>query len=73
MPIPKIIHQTFDVYQRLPDALKDNCKAIAAMNSDCEYRFYEKKEISKLIRDNFGERNARALQPHQSILRGSQI
>lgn len=54
MPIPKIIHQTFDVYQRLPDALKDNCKAIAAMNSDCEYRFYETKEISKLIQDNFG-------------------
>ncbi len=54
MPIPRIIHQTFDHYSKLPDSLKDNCKAIAAMNSDCAYHFYEEKDISKFIKDNFG-------------------
>lgn len=55
MPIPKVIHQTFDAYHRLPDSLKENCKAIAAMDSDCGYRFYEEKEIATLILNNFGE------------------
>jgi len=62
---------TVDAYQRLPDALKENRKAIAAMNSDCEYRLYEKK-IASSFRTISGTRSTRATTA--SIhLRSSQI
>jgi mannosyltransferase OCH1-like enzyme len=55
MPIPKIIHQTFHSYQQLPEPLKQNCKAIQAINSDCEHRFYENADIASFIKANYGK------------------
>lgn len=53
MPIPRIIHQTFDDYQKLPAALKENCQAIKSINSDCEYRFYEDADMARFIKANY--------------------
>ncbi len=53
--IPRIIHQTFSHRSRLPAVLADNCRAIAALNPDFDYRFYEDDDRQAFIRQAYGD------------------
>lgn len=53
--IPRIIHQTFSARNRLPAILADNCRAIADLNPDFVYRFYEDRDCEDFIEKIFGK------------------
>lgn len=53
--IAKIIHQTFPTRQ-LPDEIEENVTQLKAMNPHWEYRFYEDRDISDFIRQNYNDK-----------------
>lgn len=53
--IPRIIHQTFSAKSQLPAVLQDNCRAIAELNPDFAYRFYDDRACEDFIAAIFGK------------------
>ena len=52
--IPRIIHQTFGTRTGMPAVLQENCRAIAALNPDFAYRFYDDRDHVSFIGETFG-------------------
>ena len=52
MRIPKIIHQSFST-KNMPKEILDNIKKIKKLNPNWEYRFYNDKDVTNFISENY--------------------
>jgi hypothetical protein len=53
-PIPRIIHQTYQSWDALPQAVRENIVAMRARNPGWSYCFYDDAAMARFIRDEYG-------------------